>query len=203
MKKSLAIPIVTIALITIVVVIIFFLLRPKNIVSPISSKDLNTEIVTSREQPSKQLKEYVCVSGFSFNYPDDVLLEERKLTDDTVYEDLYLTSNQTKGNIVIKIADTRIKSLEELFPQIVTAKETKIGDLMGREINENNKQTAIALDQGIIFTIEVDHQNQKYWQTVYGTILSSFNFVPQQSSETETIPLDDSSSVILEEETIE
>ncbi len=203
MKKSLAIPIVTIALITIVVVIIFFLLRPKNIVSPISSKDLNTEIVTSREQPSKQLKEYVSDSGFSFNYPDDVLLEERKLTDDTVYEDLYLTSNQTKGNIVIKIADTKIKSLEELFPQIVTAKETKIGDLMGREINENNKQTAIALDQGIIFTIEVDHQNQKYWQTVYGTILSSFNFVPQQSSETETIPLDDSSSVILEEETIE
>lgn len=198
MKKSLAIPIIIVVIIAIAA-ITFFLFRGirGKTASPVSSASLETTNIEDAKEPSTAHKEYISDAGFSFKYPDDVSLEEREVGDDAIYEDLSLTFSQTKGSIVIKIADTKIKSLEELFPQISTAKKIKIGTLAGREINDNNKQTAVVLDQGILFTIEVDSQD-KYWLAVYNTILSSFSFVEAEPSSDAA-----SDDIILEEESVE
>lgn len=211
---SFKIIVVTIIIVTITALgIVFFLVQPKKTISPISSTNLATKVTDiSENSPSEDLKEYVDDSGFSFNYPNDIQIGKIEISDNITYANLELTSSEAKGSISIKIADTKLKSVDDWFLEnkistlSAIKKDIKIGQILGQEVTVANKLMAATLDQGILFTIEVDHQNQKYWQTVYDTILSSFNFVSEQSKiETETIPMGDSSSsdVILEEETIE
>lgn len=190
----------------------FYVFQSKKTISPVSSKPQNNEtILVSEKQPSKTLKEYADDSGFSFEYPDDVLVAKKELNDSTTYADLELTSNQTKGSILIKIADTKLKSVDDWFKENKLAlsgaikKEIKIGEITGSQAQVDNKLLAAFLNQDILFTIEVDSQNQKYWLNVYDAMLSSFNFVPQESiNNAETQPTNDSNSdAVLEEETIE
>lgn len=214
MNKSLAIRLsIACGIFAVLASVAFYLLKPKSTVSPISSVNPPTKVTDILENmPSEQLKEYLDDSGFSFNYPNDVQISKKEISDNITYANLELTSSKAKGSITIKIADTKLKSVDDWFLEnkistlSAIKKDIKIGDILGQEVTVANKLMAATLDQGILFTIEVDHQNQKYWQTVYDTIASSFNFVPQQTKiETETAPLEDSSGsdVILEEETIE
>lgn len=215
MKKLLSFKriVVTIIIVTITALgIVFFLVQPKKTISPVSSANPSTRVTDiSENAPSEQLKEYVDDSGFSFNYPNDIEISKKEISDNITYANLELTSNQ-KGSIAIRISDTKPKSIDDWFLENKLAssgaikKDIKIGDILGQEVAIANKLMAIAINQEILFIIEVDHQNQKYWQTVYDTILSSFNFISQQSKiEKETVPMEDStvSDVILEEETIE
>jgi len=188
----------------------FYIFKPQKTISPISSNPQeNKTIVASEKQPSKTLKEYIDDSGFSFKYPDDVLVTKKEANDSTIYANLELTSNHV-GSIAIKIADSKLKSIDDWFKESKLAsttnkKEIKIGEIPGSEMQVDNKLLAVVLDQDILFTIEVNSQNQKYWFNVYDTILSSFNFASRQSNNnTETLPLDDSNTdAVLEEETIE
>lgn len=213
MNKSLAIRLsIACAIFAVLASVAFYLLKPKSMVSPISSVNLPTNIDISQNSPSEELKGYFDDSGFSFNYPNDIQIRKIDISDNTTYANLEFTSSKAKGSISIKIADTKLKSLDDWFGENKIAssgaikKDIKIGEISGSQLQINNKIMALAINQEILFSIEVDHQNQKYWQTVYATILSSFNFVPQQSKiETETIPVEDSSNtdVVLEEEIIE
>lgn len=216
MKKLLSFEIIAVTIIIATITalgIVFFLVQPQKTISPISSTNPPAKITDiSQNTPSEDLKEYVDDSGFSFNYPNDIKIGKNEISDNITYANLELTSSQAKGSITIKIADTKLKSVDDWFLEnkistlSAIKKDIKIGDILGQEVTVANKLMAIAINQEILFTIEVYRQNQKYWQTVYDTILSSFNFVPQQSKiETETVPREDStgSEVILEEETIE
>lgn len=213
MVSNRSIKIILITIIIIIIVggsIVFYLLQPKKTISPISKPQENQTIPVSLEQPSRTLKVYTDDSGFSFKYPDDVQVSTKDINDTITYADLELTSNQTKGSILIKIADTKLKSVDDWFKEsklisaMTNKKEIKISDITGSQVQVDNKLLAAVLNQDILFTIEVDSQNQKYWLNVYGTILSSFNFVPQKTNDTATQSLDDSNSdAVLEEDTIE
>lgn len=191
----------------------FYVFRSQKPISPVSSKPQNNEsILVSEKHPSKTLKEYADDSGFSFKYPEDLLVTKKESNDSTTYANLELTSNQTKGNILIKITDTKLKSVNDWFKESKLSqsssekKEIKIGEISGTQAQvDNNKLLAGALNQDILFTIEVNSQNQKHWLKVYDIILSSFKFVAQKTSDTGAQPLDDSSGsdAVLEEETIE
>ena len=184
----------------------FYLFQPKNTTStPQESKNLLESSV-----PSKTFKEYVDESGFSFRYPDDVVINKKDIKDETIYADLELNSPKAKGNITIKIMDTKIKSLEDWFLEnklsslSASVKNSRIGDLPGWEIKFDSQLTTISLDQNILFTIDVNPQGE-YWVSVRNTLLSSFIFVEkQQESSLDTQSTDPAESdIILEEEVIE
>jgi len=208
-SRSIVVQIIIISIIIIVLAGTFYFFQPKQTISPISSKPEN-KITTEEKQPSETLKVYKDDSGFSFKYPEDVKVIKKDANDPTAYASLEITSSQTKGSMSVKVLDTKLKSVDEWFSDnklgaSTAKKEIKIGEISGKEIDENGKIIAAGLDQNILFTIEVDSQDQKYWIDVYNTILSSFSFVLQQSENaSENQVLDESGSdVILEEETIE
>lgn len=204
MDKNKAI-IISSAIVALTIVAAFYILNSGK--TPVSS-NTNQTLVTSEKQPSKSLKAYFDNAGFSFQYPNDVQVDNIEIKDNITYSNLELTSNQTKGKVLIKVVDTQLKSVDDWFAKEGLKgdiKEIKIGEISGGQLQMSDKVSAVAINQDILFTIEVDTQNQKYWQSVYDTILSSFNFVPQEeSAQTQEPFLDDSSGdAVLEEEIVE
>lgn len=205
MNKNKAI-IVSVIIVAVTIIASFYILNFSKTTSPVSS-DTNQALVASGQQPSKILKEYSDSSGFSFKYPQDVQVNKKDITNDaTAYANLEIVG-QAKGSMSIKVLDTKFKTVDDWFLEnkSIAIKEIKIGEISGKEANANNKITAVGLDQNVLFIMEVDTQNQKYWQSVYSTILSSFNFLTQEKNSVPEAQLPDETSgdAILEEEVIE
>lgn len=192
--------------------IAFYIAQPKKTISPISSQSQknsqeNKTLVALEKQPSKTLKDYADTAGFSFKYPEDIVVTKKETDDPLVYSNLELASYKEKGGISIKVEDTKLKTADDWLEQEKISqkdkKEIKIGEISGIQTQDENKLIAVSINQGVVFTIEVDLQNQKYWGDVYNAILSSFNFVSQASNVSETQAQDSSNDVTLEEETVE
>lgn len=197
--------IVSLSILVIVIVLVLLIFNSKKKIAPASLISLENKITVAEKEPSKILKVYNDDSGFSFKYPEDVQINKKDTTNDsTAYANLEISSSQTKGSISVKVLDTKFKSVDEWFLEnkLTSAKEIKIGEISGKEANINNKITAAGLDQNVLFVIEVDSQNQKYWDDVYQTILSSFTVIPQQSLSSQSSD-NSSGDAILEEETVE
>ena len=201
MNKNKAI-IVSVVIVILTIVAAFYILSSAT--TPKTPE--NQTPLAFEKQPSKILKEYIDDAGFSFKYPDDVGVSKIEVKDSITYSSLELTSTQAKGKIIIKVTDTKEKSVDEWFAKEGlkgSIKEIEVGEIAGYEVNMNNKITTAFLDQNILFTIEVDAQSKNYWQSSYDTILSSFSFVLQKESTQTQESLDDSSDAVLEEEIIE
>ena len=201
MNKNKAI-IVSVVIVILTIVAAFYILNS----GTVPKTPENQTPLAFEKQPSKILKEYVDDAGFSFKYPDDVGVSKIEVKDSITYSSLEFTSTQAKGKIIIKVTDKNLKSVDDWLANEGLRggiKEIEIGEISGKEVNMNNKITAAALDQNILFTIEVDTQDGKYWQSVYNTILSSFSCVSQEESAQTQESLDDSNDAVLEEEIIE
>lgn len=159
--------------------------------------------------PSATLKDYIDSSGFTFQHPDDTTVTTNE-TDTITYADLVLTNPLVSGSITARVQDTKLKSLDAWVKQneaTVAAgivKEVQLGSLQAREITMEDKILTVAVDQKILFTIEVIPQTEKnYWENVYNTLLTSFNFVtPQQSTSTTDTSASSLDDVIFEGEEV-
>ncbi len=204
MSKNKAIIIGSI-IVVVTIIVVFYILNSGKTNSSFSS-NANQTLVASEKQPSKTLREYSDDTGFSFQYPSDVQVNKKDTTNDsTAYANLEIIG-KTKGGISVKVLDTKLKNIDDWFLEnnYTSTKAIKIGKISGKEANMTSKIIGATLDQGVLFVIEVDTQGQKYWENVYGTILSSFSFVSQgENTSTGAQSLDNSGDAILEEETIE
>lgn len=197
-----------VVLIVVGIVAVFYVSKPQKTISPLPKE--NKPILVSENLPSKTLKEYADDSGFSFKYSEDVVVVKKEVKDASTYANLELNSTKAKGNILIKIEDTKLESFEDwlLENKLATAsaavKDIKLGDLPGWETKLDNKLIALSLDQNILFTIEVLSYD-KYWLDVYNTILSSFSFVAGEATSATAGNVSDvaGDDITLEEETIE
>ncbi len=132
------------------------------------------ESVTSEVLPAEKLNEYVDGSGFTFRYPENVVVQSQKEPAPSVYSDLTLSSEKVSGGLSLKVSETKITSLVKTNEP---EKEITLGGLAGREIKTEKGLSAAVLDQGVLFSIEVDFGNNKnFWEKVYGTLLSNFSF---------------------------
>lgn len=163
---------------------------------------LNLQNLQVKKQPSATSKEYSDPSGFSFSYPDNLSLNKNEAEDNATYADIQLSSKEVSGSISIKITDSKFKSLDEwLENQGITQKpkEVKLGDLAAWEIQLNDRLILGALDQGILFNIEIPLVEKDFWLPVYNNILTDFSFaLPEITASGYT----DSSDIILEGEEI-
>lgn len=176
-----------------------------------SSGSIVNDTKPTEKLPSKTLKDYKDESGFTISYPDDLSLEISESTDSSVYSDVSFTSKDLKGSLNIKIADTKVKTLdeyiEEAFDDSAQVKDSSLGALPAREISKKENITLVALDQGVLFSVMTILEDEKqYWTLVHKQIADSFAFEPvsQSTSGSSSQPSAGTPDIIFEgEEVIE
>lgn len=135
--------------------------------------------------PSKTLKTYTDPSGFSFNYPDNLSLLNNELKAADSYAELQLTASGVSGSLVLKITDSKLTSLDEWVKDknstAEAPKEMKLGSLKALQIKSNDKLLLGALDQGILFTIEIPQED--FWKEVLNIVVADFSFIQPSSGE--------------------
>lgn len=136
------------------------------------------------------IKEYNDPVGFKFSYPESASVAAKKITKDTVYASLEITSPSTKGNISIEAVSSTLQKLDTLVATKTGVANIKLADLAAKQYTEKDKIMTFALDKGVLFTITVTPEgNSEYWSTVNKKIISTFVFAlpetpSQQSSQT-------------------
>lgn len=135
--------------------------------------------------PSDTFIEYSDPSGFSFSYPDNLSLDKKETIDESTYADLQLSAKGVNGSLSLKIVDSKFKTIDEWIKSNQTSssqapKEVTLGNLEALEITLNDRILTGALDQGVLFTIEMPKIEEEFWMKVYQKILESFSFAAPQ-----------------------
>lgn len=154
-----------------------FLLFPSSQKNPLNSASHQAASVSLT--PSEISKTYSDPSGFSFNYPDNLSLAPNELTDAT-YTEVQLSAKGVAGNLILKITDSKFGSLDEWAKSIKDAqgspKEAKLGSLKALEIKTASGLKMAAIDQGVLFGIDVSQND--FWMKVYNKVIADFAFAP-------------------------
>lgn len=179
-KQRAIIVVVVLLLIGIAVVAGYFYVAAQESQKTIAQKEAPTPTIIA---PSTTLQEYTDPSGFTFEYPDNLTLAPQEIKDTAVYAHVLITAPKVEGDITVKVQDTKAVSLEKWIvdnKEIVSSeigKEVTLGGLDAREFMLPNKTLIVAVDQKILFTIEIMPKTEKkYWENVSSIILSSFSF---------------------------
>ncbi len=163
------------------------------ILNPFKQKNLSSSenLNLAQSAPitfSKTTKTYTDPSGFSFIYPDNLSLLNNELKDENSYAELQLTASGASGSLVLKIADSKLVSLDEWSKSknsnpTEAPKEMKLGNLKAQQVKNNDKLILGALDQGILFTIEVPQgKDADFWMKVLNIVMADFAFAPPQAA---------------------
>lgn len=153
----------------IVGVLVLLLNRPKS--------QLSNPLSTSQQVlPSETFIEYAGPSGFTFSYPNNLSLTNNEV-DDNTYADILLSAKGVNGSLNLKITDSKFASINDWLKlnQGIT-KEVKLGNLKALELKTTDRLLLGALDQGVLFTIEMPLVEEDFWMEVYNKILSGFTF---------------------------
>lgn len=154
---------------------IFFFSTPRSLLQDPSSAVITKE---KKIEPSQTVKEYADENGFKFNYPDNLSLEKNE-ADTSTYGDIKLSANGVNGSLSLKIIDSKYKTLDEWSKslKVTSSKESTLGSLKALEIKLSDRQILAAIDQGILFTIEIPLVQEDFWLKVYDVVRSDFAFV--------------------------
>ncbi len=194
--KKLLIAIVGILLgLSVIVVVISS--RNKPSVSPVSQNSPTTIVAPT---PVVKLKKYSDPSGFSFQYPDSLILTPKNPLPKNAYASVELTLPKDNALIALTVEDSNLANLKSAVTA-TSSTSLKLADLSAVQFDSNNNKTTLALDQGVLFTLTLNPSNATdSWTTAYNQIVSSFAF-DQPSNSIEGSPGND---VVYEgEETVE
>lgn len=163
------------------------LLNPFKSKTSLSNPELNQLKLAAPITPSQTLKTYTDPTGFSFNYPDNLSLLNNELKDTNSYAELQLAATGIDGSLTLKITDSKLASLDELAKTYkdneLSEKEVKLGNLKALEITTKDKILLGALDQGVLFNIEVPQGSSKdFWAQVYSKVLADFTFTQPEAT---------------------
>jgi len=126
-------------------------------------------------------------AGFSFQYPKG--LEVNAHEEDTVnYAHVELTNPEYKGSIVIWGKDTTATTIAQWLKNEKSLKDavsidTTLGGNEAKKValkGPKIKQIIATLDEDILVMIEMDLEDQKFWQQVGDMIAGSFTFTNSQ-----------------------
>ncbi len=187
----------TLTLVVVVVVLIsgaglYFFTQPKNL-KPLTDATSETpkEVV-----PSKTFIDYSDPSGFNFSYPDNVSISNRasdvdSVVDPDAYADLQLFSKDKSGSLNLRIADSKFKTIQDWIkdqglPETTVPVEKKLGELKAFEVRTGDRLMLGALDQGILFTVEMPLIEEPFWMEVYDKVTSGFAFASPDAATTQT-----------------
>lgn len=138
-------------------------------------------------------------AGFAFQYDSGLEIDNHP-EDKINYANLEITEPGKEGKIIVLAADTKYKSVSEWAAKAVDA--TLGGKPAKRIVTAGSDKVVVgAIDDKILFTVEMDLAGVTTWQERFDQIISSYEFVyptavPQKSSGS-------SGDIIEEEEIIE
>lgn len=185
----------------------YIFLRPqkKEVVTPVTENSSQQEKQVIK--PSTNIKTYSDPSGFKFDYPEDLVLDEKKDLDNKTYADLNFTSPTATGSLHLVITDTLDKDVNTYLKKNPESsaegelKDEKLAEMKASEISSSKKLSLLAIDQNIFYKMNIDFADQQaYWQEAYNKIKSTFTFYTPESSSASTSSDDTSSGDVLEEE---
>lgn len=197
-------------IVIIIAVVLFFVgiyvITSKQQKAPLSTPLLNQVTTSKQAMPSETFLEYEDPSGFAFSYPDNISITKNKTEDESTYADLQLSSKEVNGSLSFRIVDSNYKTLDAWVKANTTTpqipKETKLGNLKALEIKLSDRLLLGALDQGILFTIEIPAVEESFWQKVYQKLLTDFSFVAPKTATAPAGPATTSNNVVFEGEEI-
>jgi len=178
--------------------------KTQKITTPIAEKikDVQTEITAGTKQ-------YHDPSGFSFNYPEDLLASPAaNIKDQSVYSELTISSPEKKGGIEIQVLSNNVKNVDAwLTENKINSKEQttklKLADLDARQFEDKGTITTVAVDSGTLFLLTTDYQDDKnFWTDVNNKIIASFEFIQPTAASNASGGDSSSDDVILEGEEV-
>ena len=189
----------------------FFLFRGRGeseiskIVSP-SEKTLEEEKPTTKQAKTLTWND---PAGFIFSYNSALKINNHP-EDKVNYANLEITEQGEEGKILVLAKDSKYKTLADWVSKEYKGKqvlETTLGGKGARKIlDETGKITVGALDENILFTLEMIPGNRDSWQKNFEQIVSSFEFwypTPAQSNTQSSQGGSGGGDVVEEEEIIE
>ncbi len=205
--KKIIFGLVTLVIISLVIVKIFFLSGSKGFRSPISNSSNQALAPTSKaDTEAEGLKQYQDPAGFKFSYPGDLTVTPQETDDRNIYSLLEIKSQNILGQITIKIEGSQLSKIDDYFKnkKINGVTKIKIADLDGRQFIEGGMMKTVALDQEVLITITTDFQKDKeFWSSSTAKIIASFAFSPpEENNSGASSSTSDEGDVILEEEEI-
>lgn len=158
------------------------------VLKPVQQKEVASTLLPEAKKtvPSSNFLDYADPAGFNFSYPDNLSIIKNDIADNE-YADITLSSKDVNGSLNLKISDSKFKTLDEWIKLNKVAakeeqKEVKLGNLKAIEIKTTDRLYLGALDQGILFTIEIPLIEEEFWMKVYNKVLSGFSFVAPASA---------------------
>lgn len=202
MKRKTVLLLSVVVLLIVGIIWVLFFRQKTALLSPGLGQPAVSEIT-----PSQTFKEYSDPVGFSFSYPDNLSITKAEIEDQNTYADIQLSAKGVDGSINIKIADTKLKSVLEWIKTNTTDSsqkptEVKWGNLKAQQVETSDRLLLGALDQGVLFTIEIPLIKKDFWFEVYNKILADFSFAPPDQTVSAAGGADFSDSVSFEGEEV-
>jgi len=162
--------------------------------------------------PTEEIKEivfkvYEDEAGFTFSYPESLIVTEKDLDESDVYSSLELTSfDYPDEKIIVKIADTTQKSTDkwlkaEIDETQISTSEAKLASLAGVKVNYPQSLVFLALDSSISFFVQSPKSNV-FWTNSFEKILETFTLELAPKNTTTTGSSTSGSEIIDEGEEI-
>jgi len=178
---------ITIGVLIVAVIISFLIFRSSQQISKSSGK-INTSGNSSLKSiTSSSFLEYNDPVGFSFNFPNSVVVSPKKTTDDNVYSSLNVTSSSTSGKITIEAVSSDLLTLKSLISTKTNVTDIKLADLDAKQYTEKGNVITLALDKGVLFTITSSSgENVNFWKEINNKIISSFVFALPETTQVDS-----------------
>ena len=139
----------------------------------------------SNSQPTPVAEELVTwtdPSEFSIQYPKS--MEVNPHDEDKInYAHVELTTSAHPGSLIVWTKDTKASDLESWvkMEKIEQAIDSTLGGLEAKKvlINESNRRQVIltTIRDGYLYQIEVNLEEQDYWNKIFDTVATSFKFI--------------------------
>lgn len=167
----------------------FFVLKPEAD-SELEERQISIKQAEISEVESKTHDDF---AGFSFNYPGELKIQEVEIDDETVYSSLEIRSLEG-GKITLRIADTKIKSLDEwqaAFEEknvIISIQDAFFSDIEAKTAvyGAPKEIKTVAVEGGIMYEL-TGLADEGYYEKVHEEILNSFEFESSVFEEEEEI----------------
>ena len=130
-------------------------------------------------------------AGFAFEYPEAVSVDVHP-EDEINYANLELTKEGKPGKIVILCKDSTYSDIDDWLENDELVKganalDTQVASISGKKAAlANGREITGFIDwDEVIYTIELDSQDEDYWKQVYTHILDTFELIPLEGESQE------------------
>lgn len=164
--------------------LIIWRLKKKKIVDSGTKQDLFSSSQKVKKEYDYQWTNWEDPAGFGFEYPEEIEINDHP-EDEVNYAYLTFSHQDHSGKIIITCNDSEDEDIDGWLKNNkkikgASALETEIASVSGRKLalGQGKEMTAFIDWDKVLYTIEIEAQDQNYWQPVYKHILDTFELIP-------------------------